>query len=137
MNKTVKSILTAVAVVCMVATGLSLSAAAILGNGKKEVKKVRANELTHKKVLAVEAWYFISNNTTPSTQVISGTPASSLPVSGSCQQNNDGDICAVRLSFPDTPPSLNGLTVKDAIDDYDATIVTSGGNPVYARHPEE
>lgn len=38
MRKTIKSILTAVAVVCMVATGLGLSAAAILDNGKKEVK---------------------------------------------------------------------------------------------------
>ena len=35
----IKSVLTAIVVVIMVATGLSLSAAAILDNGKKDVKK--------------------------------------------------------------------------------------------------
>lgn len=40
MRKTILSILTAVAVVCMVVLGVSLNAATILDNGKKEVKSV-------------------------------------------------------------------------------------------------
>lgn len=96
--------------------------------------KADVGENTKGKRVFADAWYFINNSTNPATQTISGAPEGTLE--GTCQQNNDGDICAIQLSFEGTPPNLNGVTVEDAVDDHGATVVLVGGNPVYARHPE-
>lgn len=78
-------------------------------------------------------WYTLTlapgNPNLPANQQISGTTGSQ-PTSEECNIDNEGNPCAVELSFSGTPPTFPpGTTVQAAI--------SAGGTVVaYTRQPE-
>lgn len=124
----IKSVLTAIVVVIMVATGLSLSAAAILDHGKKEVKS--------KNVAPTNGWYVItipSGDPALETNQVIGSLTTTPPVSddlGCAQSGNSGDVCMVQLSFE---PSATTVPATVAAARLAGSLTTVG---IKAQSPE-
>ena len=94
--------------------------------------------------LLEEKWYFITDadpdTSDKSDQIIASDPSDAEPQDESCNLDNQGNPCAVKLSFPGTAPSLSSLpantSVQKLIDSLSATVVENGTEEMYTRHPE-
>lgn len=94
--------------------------------------------------LLEEKWYFITDadpdTSDKSEQIIASDPSDAEPQDESCNLENEGNPCAVKLRFPGTAPSLSSLpantSVQKLIDSLSASVVVDFGNEMYTRHPE-